>query len=68
MLFAAALALVIFSSGVLIGYLWRDRISRARRNRKRAARMEREGRGTSSELDVAFSNARSAVRDINPRS
>lgn len=37
-----ALALVIFPFGVLIGYLWRDRISRARQARYWADHKRRE--------------------------
>ena len=37
-------ALIVFPLGVWVGYMWRDRISRARRNRYRGERWEREQR------------------------
>jgi hypothetical protein len=39
---AADTALIIFPIGILVGYVWRDRISRVRRAKYRVERWERE--------------------------
>jgi hypothetical protein len=38
----AAVGIIGFSFGVLVGYVWRDRISRQRRARYLAERLKRE--------------------------
>lgn len=44
--------IVGFAFGLLVGYLWRDRISRARRAKYLAARKLRREREAIRELDV----------------